>query len=255
MMRELFFTVLVTCVSRGMILRDRMLGRPGRGVDGPGAMRHQIPSGANCLDAMLVEPVGQPVRAALMICHGIGETVEHWRAAQGLLAEHGVASLVFNYSGYGRSSGRVDAAQWERDAVEAFGWLQRRMSGMGVSVLGYSLGSGVAAAVMDRLEARRLVLCASFPSLRRAARRSGAPAWMAGWLPDIWNNVEALRRGSVPVLVVHGADDRLFPVAGAQEMAEACGARCELVVVPGVTHNGPIFAPRMEFWGAVIERL
>lgn len=256
-MRDRMFTVGVTGASRGMMLRDRLRGHPGKACDETGAVRYWIPSGGNFLDAVLREPVGGRRRAAVLICHGIGETVEHWREAQGVLAERGVASLVFNYSGYGRSSGRVDWAQWERDAVEAFCLLQRCVGGAGVSVLGYSLGSGVATAVMDRVNARGLVLCAAFTSLRAAAGRSGVPKWAAGMLPDVWDNVAALRRGSVPVAVVHGAEDRLFPVTVAEELARACGA--ELVVVPGVSHNGPIFAPRGEaeraFWGAVIERL
>lgn len=254
-MRELFFTLLVTCASRTMILRDRLRGRTAREAGGPGLTRCSIPSGRNCLDGVLVRPKGPPARTALLICHGIGETVGYWRSAQRLLAEHGVASLVFNYSGYGRSTGRVDAAQWEQDAVEAFGFLQRRMPDAGIAVLGYSLGSGVATAVINRVEARRLVLCASFPSLRWAAKRSGLPGWTAGLLPDIWDNVESLRSGGVPVLVLHGAEDRLFPVAGAEMIVEACGAPCELVVVPGVGHNAPIFAPGMAFWGPVIDRL
>jgi len=46
---------------------------------------------------------GGPV---VLLCHGIGETVEHWSAVQALFHEHGIGSLVFNYSGYGKSSGQ-----------------------------------------------------------------------------------------------------------------------------------------------------
>ena len=46
------------------------------------------------LDAVLVTPDANGARASLLICHGIGETVEHWLAVQQLLAANGVASLV-----------------------------------------------------------------------------------------------------------------------------------------------------------------
>ncbi len=42
---------------------------------------------------------------AVLICHGIGELVEYWAKVQELLKAMGVSSLVFNYSGYGKSSG------------------------------------------------------------------------------------------------------------------------------------------------------
>ena len=68
------------------------------------------PSAANMLDAVFVEPAAIPPRASVLLCHGIGETVEQWFGVQQLLAANGVASLVFDYSGYGKSTGRPD---WE----------------------------------------------------------------------------------------------------------------------------------------------
>ena len=57
---------------------------------------------------------------AVLICHGIGELVEYWGGVQDLLKGMGVSSLVFNYSGYGESTGRVSAAHCEEDAMAAY---------------------------------------------------------------------------------------------------------------------------------------
>ena len=95
-------------------------------------------------------------RAAVLLCHGIGETVEQWFGVQQLLAAHGVASLVFDYSGYGKSRGRVDWDQFELDTMAAFATLQKLAPRMPHSVLGFSLGSGVAAATINKLRAHRL---------------------------------------------------------------------------------------------------
>ena len=43
-----------------------------------------------------------------------------WIPVQRLLAANGVASLLFDFSGYGRSTGRVDWTPFELDAVSAF---------------------------------------------------------------------------------------------------------------------------------------
>jgi hypothetical protein len=83
------------------------------------ASRHVIHSGKNVLDAVFVTRDANTVKASLLICHGIGETVEHWLGVQQLLAASGVASLVFDYSGFGRSSGFFNAKRCERDAVAA----------------------------------------------------------------------------------------------------------------------------------------
>jgi hypothetical protein len=77
------------------------------------------------------------VRAVVLVCHGIGETVGHWVPVQELLAANGAASLVFDYSGYGRSTGRIEAAQCERDAIAAFEFLEKLAPGAPIAVLGF----------------------------------------------------------------------------------------------------------------------
>jgi hypothetical protein len=107
--RQLIFDISIHCTGRLLLTRDLALGRvklnwsvePSK----LGSTRLAIRSGKNLLEAVLVKPVSQPARASVLICHGIGETVQHWFAVQEMLAATGVASLVFDYSGYGRSSG------------------------------------------------------------------------------------------------------------------------------------------------------
>ncbi len=255
-MQRRVFAAGVRCVGGAMVLRDRWLGRirPGRGVGA--AERVRIASGSGWLDAVWVRPeVATEARAAVLICHGIGEVVEHWARAQELLAERGVASLVFNYSGCGRSRGRFGAEQCERDAQAAFWWMRERMPGVAVTLLGFSLGSGVAAAVVGRIPVSGLVLCEAYTSFREAVRCAGAPGWACGLAPDVWRTEAALGACGVPVLVVHGERDGLFPVAMAERLARAAGERGELVVVEGMGHADLHAEARVEDWRAVPERV
>ena len=257
--RQPLFDFAVQCAGRVLIARDLLLGRIKRNwvihSAEPGVARLRIESGANVLDALLVEPKPGTARASVLICHGIGETVQHWYAVQQLLAVHGVASLVFDYSGYGKSSGAFGARQSELDAEMAFRTLARLTAPLPVSVLGYSLGSGIGAAILPRVPAHSLLLCAAFTSLRAAARRVGVFGMLGLATPEIWNSVDALRACTVPVQIVHGGKDRLFPPAMASDLKNACNSRAELVVVPGVAHNEPYCRPRLSYWGPVIAHL
>jgi alpha-beta hydrolase superfamily lysophospholipase len=193
-------------------------------------------------------------RAGVLICHGIGETVRHWEAAQRLLATEGVASLVFNYPGYGRSTGRIHAAQFERDAITAFRTLEELLPSTPLSLLGFSLGSGIATAIVTKVNANRLILCAAFTSFREAARRI-LPRPLAHLLPDLWNTLDALHTCTVPVLIVHGKADRLFPEQMGCGLAGACAATHELVLVPELAHNDPIYRPQSSYWNLIATRL
>ena len=190
------FRYAVTGISRAALVRDRVLGRVRRDRverSRHGATRHSVTSEERVLDAVFVRPGAEP-RAVLLICHGIGEVVEHWTPVQDLLAEQGVASLVFDYSGYGRSTGTVDWGRCERDAIAAFAFLRELMPGAPVSLLGFSMGSGIATAIAEETAPERLVLCEAFTSFRDAACSMGVPRFCTAVLPPIWSGEEPLRR-------------------------------------------------------------
>jgi hypothetical protein len=253
------FSFAISCISRFMIFRDRAFGWTKRGRAPAGiherAFRHAVPSADHLLDAVFVEPARVPARAAVLLCHGIGETVEQWFGVQQLLAAHGVASQVFDYSGYGKSTGRPHWEQFEFDAMAAFAALQDLAPSLPIAVLGFSLGSGVATATIDRLGAHRLILCEAFTSFRHAAVSVGIPRSLARLVPPIWNAQPPLSRCQRPILIVHGEKDRLFPIAMAHELAGWCEPRAEVVLVPNTTHNQPFREPQLSYWGPIIEWL
>lgn len=250
------FTVAVTIVSRLFIAAGRLLrtNRVRIRKRGTFRVRTTFPSGNNVIDAKLVQPVGE-ARGAVLICHGIGETVWHWKSAQRLLAQNGVASLLFNYSGWGRSTGYADVQQCEADALAAWQMLQQLMPDQRISLLGYSLGTGIATAIAPQVNPHRLILCASYTSLREAAVSMGFPWPIPFLLPPVWNNVEALRKSTIPTVIVHGESDGLFSPRMAERLAGACAAPCELILVPDSSHAQPIFAPDLSYWGNIVDRI
>jgi pimeloyl-ACP methyl ester carboxylesterase len=264
--RKYVFTASLTVTSRFTLVRDLLLGRIGPVARHRRARklwfghsaeaevtRCTIKSGNNTLDAYFVRPATSPAQAAVLICHGIGETVEHWLPVQRLFAANGVATLVFDYSGYGRSTGWAGGPQCERDAIAAFEHLQSLVPDHRITLLGYSMGSGIAATVVRRVNAGRLILCAAFTSFRAAAQSIGFPKFLALTLPNLWRAEENLRDYRSPVLIVHGERDELFPVAMAEELAGYCES--ELIVVPATTHNQPFYAPDIAYWGLILSRL
>jgi uncharacterized protein len=252
--QRLAFRVALACSSRAIQVRDRLLGRvPRRPVEVPGMTFTPIAiqSGSSVLDAVYAEPASGPIRASVLICHGIGEVVRQWIPIQQLLAAQGVASLVFDYSGYGLSSGRPEPAQLEQDAVAAFQRLRELAPPGPTGVLGFSLGSGIVPAVLARMEADRLVLCSGFTSFRAAARRVGIPPFLSALVPPIWSAESTLRACGLPVLIVHSTHDRLFPVSMARELASWCGPEARSILVPGLRHNEPFYKPTAAYWNPI----
>ena len=233
--RSLLLSTGLTAASRLLLLRDSLLGVTKRLRKPVAAECFFFASGDRTLSAVFVHgTAGLPV---VLLCHGIGETVEHWSAVQARLQDDGIASLVFNYSGYARSSSKIRVDHCNQDLIHAYAELRRRV-GLEASIflLGFSLGSGVAAHGASTLEPpiAGLFLCEAFTSFREAAAASGLPYWLAHAVPDVWNTVAVIREIRVPLYLVHSDADRLFPLDMPKRIIEAHGQGGELIVVPGL---------------------
>ena len=251
-MREAVLTLLLNVTSRLLLRSDRMNGIMEQVLSAFtfAEQRLVIPSGKRRLSAVYVSAGDET--PAVLVCHGIGELVEYWGKVQGLLKEMGVSSLVFNYSGYGTSTGHLTTAHCEEDAIAACGELAG-LEHRSIVLLGFSLGSGVGCAVASRVGVDGLVLCEGFSTLREGAMGMGFPRWVTRMVPDAWDTVRRVGALEMPVLVVHSDVDGLFPLSMAQRVAEACGPRGRLIVINGLSHNAPIFTPTEEYWRPIAD--
>ena len=107
---------------------------------------------------------------------------------------------------------------------------------------GESLGAGVVTALAQDHRVRGLVLEAAFTSLPDMAQRA-YPFYPARWLvKDRFDNITKLRDadlkdGGAPILVVHGLEDEVVPVAHARDLLSAAGERGQSLFVEGAGHN------------------
>ena len=181
--------------------------------------------------------------------------MEHCSGVQRLLAAQGVASLVFDYAGFGKSTGRIRWEQCEEDAIAAFDALKTLLTDTPVSMLGFSLGSGIAAAVLDRVSPTHLVLCSSFTSFQAATCCARLPRRLSFLAPPIWNTEESLCRHLLPVLILHSEQDRLFPTQMASKLALCNQERTQLAIISDQQHNDPFRCPERRYWDHVISFL
>ena len=86
-------------------------------------------------------------RAVVLYCHGNAGNVAEWADAGRVLHDRvGLALLIFDYRGYGRSEGKPSEAGVVADARAARAWLAQR-TGLPegrIVLMGRSLGGGVA---------------------------------------------------------------------------------------------------------------
>jgi alpha-beta hydrolase superfamily lysophospholipase len=250
--RDRILSFILTVISRGIFRRDRHSGKMKRILDAFsfGEQRLVLESGGRRLSAVYVSAGNDA--PAVLICHGIGEVVEYWGRVQEAFQEMGVSSLVFNYSGYGASSGTITVAHCEEDAIAAYRALVDR-GHRSILLLGFSLGSGISCAAASRVDVDGLILCEGFSTFREGAMAIGCPQWLTHTVPNVWNTVGRVCDLRVPVLVVHSDADELFPLTMAKRVAEACGTQGELIVVNGLSHDAPIYTATPIYWRPIAD--
>lgn len=156
---------------------------------------------------------------------------------------------LVNYRGYGGSTGSPSEAALQADAIAIYDDLRGRHPE--ISVIGRSLGSGVAVHLASLRDVHRLVLVTPFDSLVNVARehfRYLPVGWLMRERYESANRVPAVR---APTLVVIAGADEIVPRARAAALVAAFPAsQVRSEVLPGATHNGldrmPQYLERIE---------
>ena len=153
---------------------------------------------------------GHPV---VLYMHGNGGSLFHRAERFRAIIGDGNGLAALSYRGYGGSTGRPSESGLKIDAETAYQFTVARYAPERVVAWGESLGTGVATTLASGHPVGRLILDAPFTS----AVDVGA---MVYWflpvrmlMKDQFRSDERIGKVRVPLLVLHGAKDRVVPMS------------------------------------------
>lgn len=194
-------------------------------------------SDGETLGAWLVR--AKDARGGVVLCHGNAGSIEHRIGLARSLASQGFDVLLFDYRGYGTSTGAPSEEGTYIDGVAAFDALAARLPGR-VAVFGESLGGGVAIELALRRKVAAVVVEATFTSLVDVGQR------VYWWLPVSlisrlrYESITKIGRIEAPVLVAHSPDDDLVPFAMGEALFAAAKGPKQFLRTRGVHNEGGI---------------
>jgi pimeloyl-ACP methyl ester carboxylesterase len=171
---------------------------------------------------------------AVIFGHGNGELIDFWPEALKRFNELGLALMLVEYPGYGRSEGSPSRASIAETFVKAY---DRLVSLEGIDpariiFFGRSLGGGAVCDLAEKRPAAALILMSTFKSVRTFATRYLAPAFL---IRDPFDNMRVVRRYAGPVLVIHGRFDEIIPLEHGKALHSA--ARDGKLIIYPAGHN------------------
>ena len=193
---------------------------------------------------------------AVLVCHGNAGNIEGRIELARAFLDLGWAVLLFDYRGYGRSTGSPSEAGTYLDAEAAYEHL-KEVEGFAperIVPYGESLGVAVALELALRRPCAALIAESGFTSIPDMAAEA-YPFLPARLLARIrYDNLGKIGRLGVPLLLLHSPADEIVPVAQAERLLAAAREPKRLLLTGG-GHNGGGFVQRAEWRAEVGEFL
>jgi pimeloyl-ACP methyl ester carboxylesterase len=189
-----------------------------------------------------------PDDPALLFFNGNAMSIDEYDSLYAGLAALGAHVTVFDYRGFGFSTGTADVMAFRQDALHLYQVTLLANPGRKVVVFGYSLGTAMATFVAARFAVSALILAGTIASAAEEvpvyAHDLGLPDRLAKYLVPSAEVVETLdevhyiARSTAPLLMLHGETDTVVPIEQGREVfAASASTQKKFVSLPGAGHS------------------
>ncbi len=206
------------------------------------------------LFAWLIPAPGPGASPALVVLHGWGGNAETMLPLAAPLHWAGYTLLFLDARSHGRSEPDSFSSlpRFAEDIEHAVDWLkcQPGVDATRVGVVGHSVGAAAAMLAASRRDDLAVVVSVAAFAHPHAVMRRLLAAWRVPYIPFGWYvlryvqyaigyrfddiaPINTIGRLHCPVLLVHGTEDTMVPVADARALHARCNGRCSVLLVKG----------------------
>lgn len=176
--------------------------------------------------------------ASSVLCHGNTGNLTMLAAIIPHLQDSGMNVLLFDYRGFGKSTGTPSFAGVVADTVTAGRFHDRiRPKNLPSILYGYSLGGAIAAQAIRHHPFDGLILQSTFTNLPDMAKATWPRLPLHLVAGSVFDTKTVLRHLNVPLLIIHGSADESVPCWMAHTLYESCASPKRLYLVDGGMHK------------------
>ena len=177
-------------------------------------------------------------RGLIFYLHGNAGSLASWGEVAKTYTDLGYDLFMLDYRGYGKSGGEIkNQEQLFEDIQLAYDELMKQYKEDNTIILGYSIGSGLAAKLASNNKPSLLVLQAPYFSLTDIMKHhfSIIPTFILKY--KLATN-EYLRDCTMPVVVFHGDQDEVIYYGSSLKLKSDFKPQDTLITLHGQRHNG-----------------
>jgi fermentation-respiration switch protein FrsA (DUF1100 family) len=191
------------------------------------------------LQGWFVPSLQSPPRYTVLVFNGNAGNRAYRAGLADVLRKHGLAVFLFDYRGFGGSSGTPTEAGLASDSRAAREYLLGRPDVQPARIIyfGESLGSAVAVELAAAHAPAALILRSPFASMTELGQLHYPFLPVRLLLRDRFPSVERIGRVRSPLLVIAGSRDGIVPIEQSRRLYDAATTSKTFLMIPNADHN------------------
>ncbi len=183
-------------------------------------------------------------RGTALFSHGNGGAISERLESCAMLRRLGLSVLVYDYGGYGRSTGGSSEERCYKDARAMWQYLTSDLGVPREKVLlfGRSLGGAVTLQLATEVRPGAIIVESTFLSMPEIAQEKARIYPMRLLMRSRFDNAAKVARVSAPVLLLHSPDDTLIPFRHGRTLFDLAREPKEFFTLRGDHHEGFILS-------------
>ncbi|MCX6237887.1 MAG: alpha/beta fold hydrolase [Bacteroidia bacterium] len=178
------------------------------------------------------------MKGLIFYLHGNSGSIKSWGKVAKTYTDLKYDVFMLDYRGYGKSEGKISSQdQLFHDMQSVYDRLKTNYDENKIIVLGYSIGTGLAARIASVNKPKLLILQAPYYSLTDMMRHNYPiiPTFILKYKLETYKYIKECK---TPIVLFHGDNDEVIYYNSSVKLKGQMKPGDKLVTLPGQRHNG-----------------
>ena len=177
-------------------------------------------------------------KGLIFYLHGNSGSIDSWGSIADVYLKNKYDFFVLDYRGYGKSQGRISSEkQLHNDIQIVYDSLKTMYQEQNIVIVGYSIGTGLAAKLASTNDPKLLILKAPYYNMIDLAHQyiKLMPSFMIRY--KLKTNAY-ITKVKCPVIIFHGDQDEVIYEGSSEKLKTLFKEEDQLIILKGQRHNG-----------------